>query len=223
MTEEEARAWLDAQGHGLAAVERLSRLADLVIDENGRQNLVAASTIPNFWARHIVDSAQLLSLAGEAGRSGLWADLGSGGGFPGLVIACLREQPLVLIETRGLRARFLETCLDRLGLGHATVKQARVEHVTLEGAAAVISARAFAPLERTFDVANHLCDENTLWLLPKGRSAEIELESARRRWQAAFHVEQSVTDAESAILVANGLKCRHGGSGTGKSARRRKA
>lgn len=225
MTEDDARAWLAGQGYGGDAIARLGQLVDLVVDENTRQNLISASTIPHMWGRHIVDSAQLLALAVENGgdEGGLWADLGSGGGFPGLVIACLREAPLLLVETRGLRARFLETCLASLGLGHAAVKQAMVERVTLDHPAAYISARAFAPLDRTFDVANHLCDENTLWLLPKGRSAEIELVTAQKEWQAAFHVEQSVTDAESAIIVAQGLKRRHGRSGTGKSARSRKA
>ncbi|HEX7871474.1 MAG TPA: 16S rRNA (guanine(527)-N(7))-methyltransferase RsmG [Sphingobium sp.] len=226
MTEEDARAWLAGQGYGVDAIGRLDRLVDLVVEENTRQNLISASTVPHMWSRHIVDSAQLLALAlaDRADEGGLWADLGSGGGFPGLVIACLREAPLLLVETRGLRARFLENCLTALGLGHANVKQAKVERVTLERPASYISARAFAPLDRTFDVANHLCDENTLWLLPKGRSAQIELVSARQEWQAAFHVEQSVTDAESAIIVAKGLKRRrHGRSGTGKSVGSRKA
>lgn len=204
MTEDEARAWLSAQGYDRAGLDRLDQLVTLVIEENARQNLVSASTLSSMWSRHIVDSAQLLSLGN--GRSGLWADLGSGGGFPGLVIGCLREAPLVMVETRALRARFLERCVDALGLSHVTVKQAKVERVLLEHPVEVISARAFAPLNRTFDVANHLCDENTLWLLPKGRSAEIELATARKEWQAVFHVERSVTDTDSAIIVASGLR-----------------
>lgn len=223
MTEDEARTWLTAQGHADAAMERLDRLVDLVVEENGRQNLISASTIPHMWSRHIVDSAQLLALSRARVDDGLWADLGSGGGFPGLVIACLREAPLLLVETRALRARFLEGCIESLGLNHTTVKQAKVERVTLDRPAAFLSARAFAPLDRTFDVANHLCDEKSLWLLPKGRSAEIELVTARQQWQALFHVEQSVTDGDSAIIVASGLRRRHGRSGPGKSAGSRKA
>lgn len=221
MTEEDARAWLEAQGHGAAAVEKLGRLVDLIGEENGRQNLIAASTLPHIWGRHVVDSVQLLHLAGPSVEEGVWVDLGSGGGFPGLVIACLRAAPVILVEARGLRARFLQRCVEELNLSSATVKQERVERVTLDMPAAVVSARAFASLDRTFGMASHFCDENTLWLLPKGRSAEIELVTARKEWQAVFHVEQSVTSADSAIVVASGLKRRH--VGVGKSARRRKA
>lgn len=223
MTEEDARTWLFDRGwlSGVAA-ERLERLALLVAAENERQNLIAASTVPNFWGRHIVDSAQLLALAGDHGPDGLWADLGSGGGFPGLVIACLRDAPILLIETRGLRARFLETCLAELGLVHAAVQQAKVERVVLDRPASHISARAFAPLDRTFAVANHLCDENTLWLLPKGRSAYLELETAQREWQAVFHVEQSVTDPDSAIITASDLRRRRAPGANPASARSRK-
>jgi 16S rRNA (guanine527-N7)-methyltransferase len=224
MTEEEARAWLATHGWmDGAAGARLERLASLLVAENERQNLVAASTLPHLWGRHIVDSAQLLALADARGvDDGLWVDLGSGGGFPGLVIACLREAPIALVETRGLRARFLESCVEQLGLLHAHVKQAKVERVGLERRAAIISARAFASLDATFAMANHLCDGKTLWLLPKGRSAQLELETASQQWQAAFHVEQSVTDADSAIVVATDVRRRHI-SGTSKSARSRKA
>jgi 16S rRNA (guanine527-N7)-methyltransferase len=213
MTEEDARHWLAGRGwlDGFAG-ERLERLARLVAQENERQNLVAASTLPHMWGRHIVDSAQLLALAGSA-VEGVWTDLGSGGGFPGLVIAALREAPIVLVETRGLRARFLEHCVKELGLTHAAIHQSKVERFTLEAPAAVISARAFAALDATLAVASHLCDQNTLWLLPKGRSAQIELVTASQQWQAAFHVEQSVTDPDSAIIVASGVTRRHNGSG----------
>lgn len=224
MTEAEARAWLAERGwmNGVAG-ERLEKLAALLIAENERQNLVAASTIPHLWGRHIVDSAQLLTLADDRGvQEGLWVDLGSGGGFPGLVIACLRPDPIALVETRGLRVRFLEQCIAELDLPHAHVKQAKVERVGLDRRAAVISARAFASLESTFDMASHLCDGKTLWLLPKGRSAQLELESATQQWQTAFHVEQSVTDADSAIVVATDVRRRRT-SGTGTSPRGRKA
>lgn len=224
MTEEEARAWLAGRGwlDGIAG-QRLERLAALLIAENERQNLVSAASIPHLWGRHIVDSAQLLVLA-EARNAGdgLWVDLGSGAGFPGLVIACLREAPIALIETRGLRVKFLETCIAELGLSHAHVKQAKVERVGLERRATIISARAFASLEATFAMASHLCDGKTLWLLPKGRSAQLELESATQQWQATFHVERSVTDADSAIVIATDVR-RRSISGTGKSARGRRA
>lgn len=223
MTEDDARAWFFANGYEDDAMARLSSLVTLVREENQRQNLIAASTLDNIWGRHIVDSAQLLALSDGRDDGGLWADLGSGGGFPGLVIAALRSAPLLMIETRALRANFLRHVIDRLGLTHADVKQAKVERVLLDRPASIISARAFAPLDRTFDVASHLCDEKTLWLLPKGRSAENELATTRKEWQAVFHVERSVTDPDSAIIAASGLQRRYPGSGPQQSARGRKA
>lgn len=224
MTEAEAQAWLAARGwFDGAARDRLERVAALVAEENGRQNLVAASTLPQMWSRHIVDSAQLLRLAGEGASAGLWVDLGSGGGFPGLVIAALRDAPILLVETRGLRARFLELCLAQLGLAHASVAQSKVERTVVDAPAAVISARAFASLDATLGVASHLCDEKTVWLLPKGRSAQLELVTAQQQWQAAFHVEQSVTDPDSAIITASGVKRRYAPRPGPKSARSRKA
>ncbi|MCE7795082.1 16S rRNA (guanine(527)-N(7))-methyltransferase RsmG [Sphingobium sufflavum] len=223
MTEEEARGWLTVRGwlDGEAGA-KLERLAALLVAENERQNLVSASSIPQMWSRHIVDSAQLLTLAEERqAGDGLWVDLGSGAGFPGLVIACLRQAPIVLVETRGLRVRYLESCIAALDLPHASVKQAKVERVGLNRRASIISARAFAALDSTFAMASHLCDGKTLWLLPKGRSAQLELESASQQWQAAFHVEQSVTDVDSAIVVATDVR-RRNMSGAGKSARGRK-
>jgi 16S rRNA (guanine527-N7)-methyltransferase len=223
VTEDEAQAWLAGQGISEAAMARLALLAELVVAENTHQNLISASTIPQIWARHIVDSAQLLGHVSVMAEDRPWVDMGSGAGFPGLVVACLRENPIILVETRALRVRFLERCIDVLKLSHAHVKQQKVERLELDTPAAVVSARAFASLDRTFAMASHFCDENTLWLLPKGRNAEIELATARKEWQAVFHVEQSVTDADSAIIVATGVGRRHGGSGAAQSPRRHKA
>ena len=209
MTEEEARDWLSDHGWLAGKTgERLTRLAALVIAENAHQNLIAASTVSTLWGRHIVDSAQLLLLADGAPEDGHWVDLGSGGGFPGLVIACLREVPLTLIETRALRARFLADCITALDLPHVSVLQEKAEHVQLTEPAAVISARAFAPLDRLLGAAHHLADTGTLWLLPKGRNAQLELDTARKEWQAVFHVKHSVTDTDSAIIVATSVKRR---------------
>lgn len=222
MIEEEARAWLSARGWlAGAAGRRLQRLIELVVAENARQNLIAASTIPQIWARHIVDSAQLLPLA--EGRGGDWYDLGSGGGFPGLVIACLRDAPVILVETRALRARFLGDCVEALGLTNARVVQSKIEHLRVGAPADVISARAFAPLHKLFAMACHCSDGNTLWLLPKGRNAQLELETARQEWQAVFHVEQSVTDPDSAIILASALQRRQSRAGSRRRTGSRKA
>jgi len=207
MTEDEAQDWLRAQGwwEGEAG-ERLRHLAALVLAEADRQNLISAGSRAQIWARHIADSAQLLALPALASaRDGGWVDLGTGAGFPGLVIACLRPMPMMLVEMRPLRVAFLQRAARELGLAHVTVVGGRAEKVALPQAASVISARAYAPLDKLLASAHHLADENTVWLLPKGRNGEKELAIARARWQAVFHVEQSLTDAESVIITARGV------------------
>jgi 16S rRNA (guanine527-N7)-methyltransferase len=206
MTEDEAQAWLDSRGWWQGdAGDRLRTYASLLLEEADHQNLISAGSRGQLWARHIVDSAQLLPLAGPGDADGLWVDLGTGAGLPGLVVACLRPAPVLMIEARALRVTFLQRCIDALGLAHARVVCDKVERIQIASPAAVISARAFAPMDRLLGSAAHFTDSSTIWLLPKGRNAENELEIARRDWQAVFHVEKSVTDPDSAIVTLTGL------------------
>lgn len=174
----------------------------MLVAENERQNLIAASTIPTLWVRHIADSAQLLALDTRDG-DGLWIDLGSGPGLPGLVVAILSERPMLLVESRRRRCDFLRAVVAELTLGHVEVAEAPLERVATR-AAATISARAFAPLDRLIDLSARFSTESTRWLLPKGRNAVKELALLPQPWQNLFHVEQSRTDADSQILVASG-------------------
>ena len=204
MTEDEARAWLMAQFDVPRETwDRLERYVAILLSAMDEQNLIAESTRPHIWARHIVDSAQLLLLVRDAGE-GEWVDLGSGAGLPGIVVACLSDRPVLMIETRRKRIDFLNNVIAQLGLRHARVFGGRVESAA-SMRAAVISARAYAPLPKLFASAQHLSDKNSLWVLPKGRNAQNELEAARPAWQGMFHVEPSVTDAESAIIVAQAV------------------
>ncbi|MGW8201522.1 16S rRNA (guanine(527)-N(7))-methyltransferase RsmG [Sphingomonas bisphenolicum] len=205
MTEEEARAWLVAQCDvSRETWDRLERYVAILLSAMDEQNLIAQSTRPHVWARHIVDSAQLLLHTRDA-SDGDWIDLGSGAGLPGIVLACLSGRPLMMVESRRKRIDFLEGVIAELGLAHARVFGGRVEMVP-PAHAAVISARAYAPLPKLFESALHLSDKKSLWVLPKGRNAENELEAARPAWQGVFHVEPSVTDADSAIIVAHAVK-----------------
>jgi len=204
VTEDEARAWLMAQFDVPRETwDLLERYVAILLSAMDEQNLIAESTRPHIWARHIVDSAQLLLLVRDAGE-GEWVDLGSGAGLPGIVVACLSDRPVLMIETRRKRIDFLNNVIAQLGLRHARVFGGRVESAA-SMRAAVISARAYAPLPKLFASAQHLSDKNSLWVLPKGRNAQNELEAARPAWQGMFHVEPSVTDAESAIIVAQAV------------------
>lgn len=204
MTEEEARAWLDAHFDvPRETSEKLERYVAILLDEMDRQNLIAESTRSHVWARHIVDSAQLIPLSAPS-QQGEWIDLGSGAGLPGIVAAILTQRPVRMVESRRKRIDFLNHLITDLNLGKAEVFGGRVEAVPATSAA-IISARAYAPLPRLFDSASHLSDKNTLWVLPKGRNAQNELEEAQRTWQGVFHVERSVTDADSAIIIARSV------------------
>jgi len=209
MTEEEARAWI---GNDVprGTLECLDRLAQLIVTENERQNLIASSTIPIMWSRHILDSVQLAWLAVD--HAGVWLDIGSGGGFPGLVVAMLREAPTILVEPRAKRAVFLTEAAMELGLEErVTIIQSRVQTAAMPAKARIISARAVAALPDLFGMAVGHADAETLWLLPKGRSANDEVVEARREWQGDFRLEPSLSDSDSAIVVARGVRRKKSG------------
>jgi 16S rRNA (guanine527-N7)-methyltransferase len=204
MTEAEAKAWLAGRDVPRETMERLEQFVALLLAENERQNLISAASAEVIWSRHIVDSSQLFYLGSSGGS---WYDLGSGPGLPGIVLAILTPQPVLLIEPRKRRVEFLHAAIGALDLPNAQVEQARAEQVEATPAGN-ISARAFTSLGETFARGMHLADENTCWVLPKGQKAVSELEQARRTWQGVFHVEQSATDAASAIVVARQVRRR---------------
>jgi 16S rRNA (guanine527-N7)-methyltransferase len=183
--------------------ERLELYASMLRRENAVQNLVSASTLDRLWDRHIADSAQLVRFEPRAGAS--WVDIGSGAGLPGIVIACLVEGPVTLVEPRRLRAEFLHKVCESLRL-KATVFVGKAERA--EGKYDVITARAVANLAQLLKISSHLSTRKSLWVLPKGRSATAELAEAQQAWQGRFHVEQSVTDADSHIVVATGVRAK---------------
>ncbi|MBX9884442.1 MAG: 16S rRNA (guanine(527)-N(7))-methyltransferase RsmG [Novosphingobium sp.] len=195
---------------------RLDVLVAALREENERQNLVSRPSLSTVWQRHIVDSAQLLHVSRETVPEGPWLDLGSGAGFPGLVVAALQPERLVtLVDSRRLRTEWLARAAALMGLSNVEVVQSRVED--LAGRAwAVISARAFAPLDRLLDVAARFSTPETLWLLPKGAKAQHELEALGAEWNRVFHVEQSLTDPAAGIILGH----LHGR--TGKNASRKR-
>ena len=182
---------------------RLERYVELLRQEASRQNLISRTTLDALWERHVLDSAQLARFEPQAGAS--WADVGSGAGLPGIVIACLVEGTVALIEPRRLRAGFLQTVIDDLGLGcRVTVQPVRAERGV--GIFDVISARAVTRLSKLLEISHHLSTGKTVWALPKGRGALEELAEAKQAWQGMFHVERSVTDDESYIVVGTGVR-----------------
>lgn len=205
MTEAEAQAWI-ADRFGIAGAAVMERFAAIVVAENARQNLIAPSTVADIWNRHIVDSAQLIGLA-DGAPAGEWIDIGSGAGFPGLVIAALTERRVCLVEPRKRRAEFLLEVVNALGIAdRTTVMCSRIEKISRP--VALISARAVGPLTELFAWARGCSTPETRWILPKGRTAREEVAIAEQGWHGVFHVEHSLTDPESLIVLASGVSRR---------------
>lgn len=180
------------------AEERLAHLANALVEESATQNLVASASLPVIWQRHFLDSAQLLRHVPRETTS--WLDLGTGAGFPGLVISILRSDlPVFMVESRKRRVEWLHRMVTELDLRNAEIFGSRLENINSFDAG-VISARAFAPLAKLLDLSARFSTSETIWLLPKGRSAAQELEDLHG-WRHSFHVEQSLTDPEAGVIV----------------------
>jgi 16S rRNA (guanine527-N7)-methyltransferase len=182
-------------------MERLDAFVALLTDENRRQNLVSAASLDRVWQRHIVDSAQLVRFAPASEAS--WIDLGSGAGFPGLIVALLHPGPVTLVEGRRLRADFLGRAARVLGIAPQilAVRAERAPPRPFD----VISARAFAPLPRLLELGTCFSTAKTIWVLPKGRNAQSELEALDPSWQGDFSLEPSLTDPDARVIVAAGV------------------
>ena len=201
MDEAEAKRRLDVPRE---TIERLEAFAALLRQENERQNLVSRASLETLWQRHILDSAQLARFAPATARS--WLDLGTGAGFPGLLMPLFHPAHMILVESRRLRADFLRSAASLLAIA------ARVEIVCSKVEAMpsrlvdAISARAFAPLPRLLALAERFSGPATVWILPKGRNAKSELDAARSSWQGDFRLEPSLTDADARIVVAGRVR-----------------
>ena len=188
--------------------ERLELFVELLLLWQEQFNLVAESTLPLIWTRHIADSLQLLALAPDAR---VWVDFGSGAGFPGIPVACaLVGTPgamVHLVESVGKKANFLREVVSKLGLP-AQVHQERAEKFgeTCAETVHVVTARAVAPLKVLCDQAFPLIDKGALGLFPKGQDVASELTEAAKYWRLEPSTVPSVTNPASSIVVVRGLK-----------------
>jgi len=203
MTDSEAAARaFCAKRTDSAGMARLERFAALLGEENEQQNLVSTASLATIWQRHFADSLQLLDHVPR--ETAPWLDLGSGAGIPGLALACARpETEVVLVESRKRRIDWLLRAAAALGLEKCRVIGARLENVDSFPAGA-ITARAFAPLGKLLNLSARFSTHDTVWLLPKGRSAAQELSEQPEGVRALFHVEQSQTDPDGGILIGRG-------------------
>lgn len=183
--------------------ERLDALVERLLDAQSRMNLVAVSTLPQVWTRHIADSLQLLPLAPDAKT---WIDLGSGAGFPGLVIGCALAghagTHVHLVESTRKKARFLAEAGQALKLP-VTVHDVRIEDFT-RGApprADAVTARALAPLPQLIGYGAPLIRAGATGLFLKGQDVDAELTAARKEWILRLDSVPSVTDSQARILI----------------------
>ena len=189
---------------------RLDRFVALLLAWQDRTHLIARSTVPHLWTRHIADSLQLLDLAPGAT---VWVDVGSGAGFPGLVIACALAEhggaAMHLVESNVKKAVFLREA-QRITGAPAAIHCARMEAVILSVQRAdVVCARAVAPLRSLLGLCFPLIKKtNALGLFPKGRNAAAELEEAAQIWTMDAKLVKSRTNPTSSIVVLRALQPR---------------
>lgn len=184
-------------------LDALTIYHDLLVKWQRKINLVSPTTLPNAWERHFLDSAQLFRLLSTKDKSIF--DLGSGAGFPGLVLSVMGASRISLIESDQRKSAFLSEVI-RQTQSTAKVITQRIESFAPTEKAAIITSRACAPLHVLFGYAYPLLQEQGECLFLKGRGAAQEIEDARREWM--FHVEQtpSMTDAEGCILRIRDLR-----------------
>jgi 16S rRNA (guanine527-N7)-methyltransferase len=172
-------------------------------------NLVAPSTLDQVWSRHFADSAQLLALAPAGAKS--WLDLGSGAGFPGLVLAIILAErggaSVTLIESDTRKAAFLAEVARQTGVP-VDILRARIENSATQAKVDVITARALAPLPRLLDLAGTYFSAETVGLFLKGREAQAEVDQALKRWEFLSALHPSLTDSDGRVVEVRALKAK---------------
>jgi len=190
--------------------DRLDRFVALLLATQSHTNLIGPATVPETWTRHIADSLQLIDLAPDAKA---WLDIGSGAGFPGVVIACAfadRADTVVhLVESQGKKAAFLRQVVADLALS-AVVHHQRVEALSADMAPEAITARAVAPLPKLLGYVAPYLKSGAKALLPRGQDVEVELTEAAKYWKIEAELAPSRTHPASRILIVHALRRRSG-------------
>jgi 16S rRNA (guanine527-N7)-methyltransferase len=187
-----------AAGVSRETLARLKAYVGLLEDWNARHNLVSAASLADVWQRHVWDSAQLVRYVAPAAKT--LADLGSGAGFPGLVLAeMLRGKiQVTLFEATGKKCRFLEAVRDRLALD-LVIRNSRMEQAPPQRFD-VITARACAPLDKLLGYAQNFTGRGSVCLFLKGQNLGSELTQARKTWKIKALHHRSLTDPSAEVL-----------------------
>lgn len=212
----DAASFARAFGVSRETVGKFESYAALLKQWQKAVQLIAPSTLDAIWSRHFADSAQLWVLAGQNVRT--WTDLGSGAGFPGLVIALLARDAdstspdlrVTLVESDTRKAAFLREVARQTGCP-VDILGTRIELASTRdkvGTVEVVSARALAPLTELFRLAHPYWQSTTLGLFLKGRDAENEVEAARAAWNFELELKPSLTDPTARIVCVRDLSPR---------------
>ena len=188
-------------------LDALKYFEDLVVLWNPAINLISNSSVSDLWNRHIVDSAQLFlfTLPDE----GLWLDVGSGGGFPGIVVSIIAKElapslRVVLVESDNRKCVFLRTVIRELGLSVKVIND-RIENVKLDDVV-YLSARALRNLNSLLFIVENNVSRETVCVFPKGRSYKKELVESQKNWKFDFNLIDSNTSEDSKVIVLKGLE-----------------
>jgi len=188
-------------------LDALKYFEDLVVLWNPAINLISNSSVSDLWSRHIVDSAQLFlfTLPDE----GLWLDVGSGGGFPGIVVSIVAKElapslRVVLVESDNRKCVFLRTVIRELGLSVKVIND-RIENVKLDDVV-YLSARALRNLNSLLSIVENNVSRETVCVFPKGRSYKKELVESQKNWKFDFNLIDSNTSEDSKVIVLKGLE-----------------
>lgn len=181
-----------------AVMEKFARYHALLLEWNPRINLVAASTLPEIWQRHFMDAAQLAPFIKHAPLGSTLIDLGSGAGFPGMVLAMMGFKGITLAERDARKIAFLRTVA---GETKTDVEILHKDAATLEGRTFdIITARALAEVEALLNLSQKLRKPSTYCLFLKGKNLDAELLKAQKEWVMQVHKTPSVTDAQAFVL-----------------------
>lgn len=184
---------------------RLEALVAVLLKWQARINLIGCGTVADVWRRHVLNSAQLAPLVPVKAETVI--DLGSGAGFPGLVLAILGIRGIHLVESDGRKCAFLREAAQITGAA-VEIHAVRAEALAPREADA-ITARALAPLSDLLDIASRFIGPHTTCVFPKGRGAEQELTVSQKTWMMTVSRFESVTDPEGTILKLEDISRRH--------------
>ena len=207
--DEDARLALVRFGISERAGRDLQKFVALLREWQGAHNLVGHSTLADVWSRHVADSLQLWVHAPHAWQS--WVDLGSGAGFPGLIVAIASkdhpEREVTLVESNTKKAAFLRAAIRETG-ANASVAAERIEAHSrrFAGVADVVSARALAPLAELIKLGTPYLAEDGVMLFLKGKGAEQELQEASQSWNLDVVSSPSATDSSGSILAVRNVR-----------------